>query len=248
MSSIMMGGRKMKEMNERSQDGVNQQQTRLAAGESKNSGTGLTHPAPRHSSFKGLAIGAAGLLLIGVLGFLPVNYLKNQAQQIVNDTLPGLSYAGEANASMAKAFNRTLLLVLTDNAKRRDQLQKEIDSLTQVTSERLDAYKKQIYTREDQALFDKVMERRAKYLAIRDRATALVESNRRQEGIAVYEAELLPVYDQYNEAVDNLLGYNTREGASRGQTIMTVCTVTEFAVAGIAILLFVFGFLFGLFK
>jgi hypothetical protein len=90
-------------MNERSQDGSNQQQTRLVAEESKSSGMGLTFSVPRHSSFKGLVAGAAGLLLIGALGFLPVRYLKNQAQQIVKDTLPGLSHAGEVNARMAEA-------------------------------------------------------------------------------------------------------------------------------------------------
>ncbi len=209
---------------------------------------GLTYSPLRDVSFKGLTVGAAVLLLIGALGFLPVSYLKNQAGQIVKDTLPGLSYAGEVNANMAKAFSRTLLLLLTDNAKQRAQIQKEIESFTQVTTLRLDAYKKQIFTREDQALFDKVLERRAEYLAIRDRATALVESDHRQEGIAVYKAELLPAYGRYNEACDNLFGYNMRQGESRGQTIMTVCTVAEFVVAGIAILLFVLGFLFGLFK
>ena len=162
--------------------------------------------------------------------------------------MPGLSYAGEANASMAEAWSRTLLLVLTDNAKRRAQLQKEIDSFSQLTSLRLDAYKKAIFFREDQALFDKVLERRAEYLAIRDRATALMESIRRQEGIAMYEAELLPAYGRYKEAGDKLFDYNMREGEGRGQTIMTVCTVAEFVVAGIAILLFILGFLFGLFK
>ena len=138
--------------------------------------------------------------------------------------------------------------MLTDNAKRRAQLQREIESFSQMTGERLDAYKHSIYTCEDQALFDKVLECRAKYLVIRERATALVESNHRQEGIAVCEAELLPAYGRYKEACDNLLGYNMRQGESRGQTIMTVCTVAEFVVAGLAILLFVLGFLFGLFK
>jgi len=66
------GGQKMKEMKERSQDCVNQQRPRLAAGGSENLGIdGLTFSPSRDVSFKGLAVGAVGLLLIGALASCP---------------------------------------------------------------------------------------------------------------------------------------------------------------------------------
>src|SRR4029077_9319461 len=55
-------------------------------------------------SFRGLAVTGLGLFLIGALGFFSVSRLKDDARSIVNDTLPGLSYAGEANSSLAQAF------------------------------------------------------------------------------------------------------------------------------------------------
>ena len=165
---------------------------------------GMINPVRRFVSCAGLAPAGVGLLLIGAVGFLSVGHLKNQARQIVQDTLPGLSIAGEANSSRSQAFSRTLLLLMTDSAQRRAQIQKETELCIQATTGQLNAYSKQIYTREDQALFDKLLKRRAEYLAIRGRTIALAESNRLQEAVALAKGELIPAYDRYREGGDKL--------------------------------------------
>src|SRR5713101_639623 len=52
-----------------------------------------------------MAVGMLGLILVAATATLGVGRLKAQAKAIANDTLPGLSLAGAANASSAQAFN-----------------------------------------------------------------------------------------------------------------------------------------------
>lgn len=244
-------GRKGEEMNEHRQDGVDRQGTGLSpaiAGSGRSGLGGVADPASPLASLAGLAVSGVVLLLIGTLGFLSVGHLKNQARQIVQDTLPGLSYAGEANARLTEGFNRTLQLLLAYNPEKHARVEKEVESLTQATTLCLDGYKNQIYTREDQALFDKMLQRRAEYLAIRERTIGLIGSNRAQEAKALAKAELMSAYEWYKQSGEKLFDYNVRQGNSRGQNIMTICSVAQFGIAALGILLFLLGFWIGLFK
>ena len=112
----------------------------------------------------------------------------------------------------------------------------------------MNSYKKAIYDPSDEKLFDSLLARRGEYLQIRERAFSLVESNQRPAAIDVYNKELLPAYHRYKEAGDELFNYNIREGQTRGETIMAVCTLTQFVVAAIGIVIFIAGFLIGMSK
>ena len=100
----------------------------------------------------------------------------------MRDTLPGLSAAGEANANVAQAFDRNLMLLLTDDADQRAQFRRDINSFTLATTSCLNKYKGAIY--EDEVLFAKVLQRRTAYLRIRDKTLSLAQANRRQEAIS----------------------------------------------------------------
>jgi glycosyltransferase involved in cell wall biosynthesis len=199
-------------------------------------------------SFRGVAASLMVLLLIGAVGFLSLGHLKKVANEIVSDTLPGLSYAGEANVTLAQAFNRSLLLMMTDRPERRAELRAEIEHYNTQTTNYLAAYKSQIFARDEQALFDALLQRRVEYLAIRERTFALAESNQRQQALELCQTELFPAYQRYKEAGDKLFEYNMREGTERGRNIMGVCTTTRVIVAGIGIFIFIVGFFIGMFK
>ena len=66
-------------------------------------------------SFKGAMASLAFLLLVAALGVFSLTALKGEARLIVTDTLPGLAYAGEANAYLADS-TRTLLFIVTKDA------------------------------------------------------------------------------------------------------------------------------------
>src|SRR5439155_1821586 len=118
-------------------------------------------------SLKGLVVSFVGLVLIAALGFLSVGHLKKEADDIVNDTLPGLSHAGEANLNLAQAFNRTLLLLMTDDVEQRSKLRKEIESASQRTTSHLGEFKSGMLSPTERKLLSDLIKRRTDYLRIR---------------------------------------------------------------------------------
>jgi glycosyltransferase involved in cell wall biosynthesis len=197
---------------------------------------------------RGLAISAVLFLLIGTAGFLSVNHLKSNAQLIVEDTLPGISDAGAANASMSESYNRLLLSLMAESPEELRRYRKELDEFSQRASDSLDAYRSSIFSEDDRVNFNRVLELRKTYQDLRAQILALIDSHKQAEALALYDRALVPAYHEYKTAAEVLLEYNTRQGKIRGEAILKLCTGTEYVVAGIGILLFIVGFIIGLFK
>lgn len=208
----------------------------------------ITNFVHRMFSLRGVAATLLGLCLIGAIGFLSIGHLKKQASRIVYDTLPGLTYAGEANANLSQAFNRTLVLLMTEDRVEQKHLEAEINSFSDATTSCLNSYREQMFDQEDDALFRRLIGRRREYLAIRSRLLGLVDKSDRSKALDVYRVELAPAYRAYKDAGDKLFEYNIQQGKTRGKNIMMVSTVTQFVVAGIGIVIFLVGFIIGLFK
>jgi hypothetical protein len=197
-------------------------------------------------SLRGVLTACAGLILIGALFFLSLGYLKKQAESIVIDTLPGLSYAGEANATLSQAFNRTLLLLLSGSPEQRAELEKDIQTFSDRTTALLEAYKGQIFSAKDQAIYDRVLARRKDYLRIREETVKYVNANQMEAAAAQCKSELLPAFKAYKGEADKLFAYNIETGRSSGESIMRICSGTQILVAVIGVLIFVAGFLIGI--
>ena len=202
----------------------------------------------RAFSLRGAVISVIVLLIIGMAGFLSVNHLKADAQLIVEDTLPGISDAGAANASMAESFNRVLLSLMAETPEERRQYRQELDEFNQRTSKSLESYGQSIYTEDDRANYERLLEQRKKYLRVRDQILNLIDVQKPDEALSLYKNSLVPAYRDYKTDANAVLTYNTRQGKTRGEAILKICTGTEYVVAGIGILLFVVGFVIGLFK
>jgi glycosyltransferase involved in cell wall biosynthesis len=203
--------------------------------------------ARRLVSFKGSLVATALLLLVGMIGFLSLNHLKNQADLIVNDTLPGLSYSGEANAYIVDA-SRTLLFVTDKDAGRRRQIQNEIDAIGARTTKYLALYRSQIFDEEDRTNFEHLIEVRGKYVEIREQVLNLAAAGREKEALIVYNESLMPMHAEVKEAADKLFEYNMKQGQLRGQRIMRFCTITQIVLGAASVAVFALGFFFGLFK
>jgi hypothetical protein len=201
----------------------------------------------RMFSFRGLLITLLALFFVGMLGFASLTHLRNKAQEIVDDTLPGLAFAGAANNSMAEGFDRTLMMLIADTPDERSALVRDIDRFNRRTTTLLRAYSQSIFSPEDRLNFDEVAARRESYQEIRRKVIALA-NERRRDAIHVCNDELVPAYTSYKHAAEKLLAFNMRQSEERGKTIMTVCTATQVLVAIIGIGIFILGFLIGLFK
>src|SRR5262249_6140746 len=130
----------------------------------------------------------------------------------------------------------------------RTEIENEIEAFSVKTTSYLNAYKAGIFTGEDKANFQKLLNARAHYLEVRKNVISLIDNRQKQEALVLFRNRLLPAYNAYKGAGEILFEYNMKEGRSRGETIMTVCTITQFVVAAVGILVFVIGFLVGLLR
>lgn len=223
-------------------------QTNSDAREKTYSGMGGTTIAlHKMFSIKGAMLALLCLLLVGGWGFLSLSELKSQTRQIVEDTLPGLSFAGQANAYIADS-SRTLFFVTTDDPGERAKLREEIEILSRRTSGYLELYRQQIYRSDDQKNFEALKRSRNDYIQIRDEILTLASAGKRQEALAKYGNTLLPAHAQVKSAADKLFTYNMREGQLRGERIMTICTATQVVLAVTSVVIFLLGFLAGFFR
>jgi glycosyltransferase involved in cell wall biosynthesis len=209
---------------------------------------GLRRIIPQTLSVRGVAISLIILAIIGLAGFLSVNHLKADAKLIVEDTLAGISEAGAANASMSESFNRVLLSLMAETPEERQRCRTEINDFSRRTSEALHAYQESIFSDADRFNYDRVLRMREAYQQVREQTLVLIDGHKQMEALGLYKNSLVPAYRRYKAAAEELLEYNTRQSKVRGEAILKICTGTQYAVAGIGILLFVVGFIVGLFK
>jgi glycosyltransferase involved in cell wall biosynthesis len=206
-----------------------------------------THMLHKMISFKGAAVALLALLLIGALGFFSLHQLKIEAGRIVHDTLPGLSYAGEANAYLADA-SRTLLFITTSDVDQRKKIHEEIIQLSDRTTEFLGKYSRSVFDETDRSYFEALNNTRKDYMKIRDAVLGLAVAGKTEKALKEYNQSLLPLQRQVKKAGDKLFEYNMRQGELRGERIMAICTATQIVVAVACVMVFLLGFFVGLFK
>jgi hypothetical protein len=192
---------------------------------------------------KGLAGVALIFAAIGVVSFLTLNRLKSGVNDIVRDTLPSLSYAGEFNASLGAGFTKTLLLISAENESERLRYETEMVENGQKNSGYLAKYQESIFdSEEDRRNYNRVLRIRADSMAIRDEITGLVHAQKQAAALAEFKERLVPAFDAYKRAARVMLDFNIREGQERGEQIMRTCTITEIFVAVIGVVFFIIGF------
>lgn len=128
----------------------------------------------RIGRFKPLIMFAVALLVVGGIGFMIVRQLRIDAAKIVDDTLPGLVYAGQINAELSENFARSLLVINSDSAEERELYLKRIDEGSKRVNDSLEAYRATIFEEEERQLFERLIGARNKYREDRRRAFDLV--------------------------------------------------------------------------
>lgn len=191
---------------------------------------------------KPAAIAVACLVIIGWTGFSIVGRLKSDAARIVDDTLPGLVYAGQLNSELSENFVRTLLVINSDSPEGRDLYLKKIDEGSKRVSDNMQGYQRSIFEEEDRELFNRLAAVHEKYREVRRQVFDLVREGKRNEALRLFETELLPAYAAQKEAGETLFDYNVRQGQLRGTRIEILCRRTQWVVTAICVAVFVGGF------
>lgn len=206
-----------------------------------------THVMHRVVSLRGLFATFLMLLLIGALGFLSLNRLKQVAEEISHSTLPGISLAGRANAYLADA-SRVILYILAEEPARRAEIRQEIDTLSARTTGYLQEYRTGIHSPQQQMLYDTLVNERQNYIETRNQILELAATGQKTDALNQFQEVLLPKHKRIKTAGDDLINFDIREGETRSKEIMQSCTLTQITVAAIGVLVFIFGFIIGLFR
>ena len=191
---------------------------------------------------KPLAIAVVCLFVVGWIGFSVVGRLKRDAAAIVDDTLPGLVYAGQINSELSENFARTLLAINSDSPEQRDLYLKRIDEGSQRMNDSMQGYQRSVFEEEERQVLNRLMAVRVKYREVRRQVFDLVKEGKRKEALQLFETELLPAYAAQKEAGDALFDYNVKQGRARGMRIEILCRRTQWVVTAICVVIFVGGF------
>ena len=184
-------------------------------------------------------------LVVAVIGFLSVNSLKREALLVARDTLPGLINAGNANNLMEDNFLRSLSLADLKTAEERDTYLQQIELASKRTEFYMKEYEAAIFSDEDRANFQKLMETRKQYDAVRLQFFDLVRKGNQDAALAFFKASVMPAYDKYNTAGNNLFDYNVKVGKTRGEKILMLSCVTPIVVGLFGVAIFIVGALVG---
>lgn len=209
--------------------------------------TSSTHVIHRVVSVRGMFATLLVLFLVGTLGFLSLTRLKRIAGDISHNTLPGISLAGRANAYLADA-SRVVLYILADEPAQRAEIRAEIDGLSARTTGYLNEYHEGIRFPEQQRLYETLVTERNHYIQTRNRILEMAATGQQIEAIKQFQDVLLPQHKRIKTAGDDLINFDIKQGEARSKEIMTTCTLTQITVAVMGVLVFVVGFIIGLFR
>lgn len=198
-------------------------------------------------SFKGLAVTVIMLLLIGALGFGSLNHLNFVASEVVQETLPRMALAGQANAYLAEA-SRTVTFIFTESPAERAQIRQEIEELSERTTSLLQQYGELMDAAADRQLYERLMTERKDYFLQRNQILELAAAGQREQAIKSYTESLLPAHNRIKHIADDLLNADIQQGEAHSHAIMRAGRLTQVAVALIGVAVFVLGFFLGLFR
>jgi hypothetical protein len=74
----------------------------------------------------------------------------------------------------------------------------------------------------------------------------MLSAGKTKEASDFFYGELSRSFQNYNETVKKLFDYNMRQGMDRGQTILNTANYAPWIIAGLSVLVFVFGLVLGL--
>jgi methyl-accepting chemotaxis protein len=171
----------------------------------------------------GFAMAVAFTAGLGAFTYSRLHIIDARTADVSKDSLPGLTTISRA---AQQQLNNTLNLVGTltagDDAERTHHLDLIAKGRTQL-SEYLAEYRKTMNDPEDVRMFEDLSKILNQYNANRDKALAMIAEGKIKEASAFHDAEIDPLVDKIDEAMEALLTYN--ENNAHGDTDTLEATV-----------------------
>lgn len=189
-----------------------------------------------------LAVVIVLLLLIVTSPVTTLWLIKQEAAAIVSDSLQGLTSSSLATMHISEGFLDVAVAVNTGNTNATDLLA-EIEKDTQVIDRLFERHRETLRNESEHAAFDTMLSNRSDYRSARRAVMELLSAGKKTEADALFESQCVVAFQDYVEAMGNVVEHNANDARSRGQAIIRLC----FILIGIQLLLLVFFFVYGFF-
>jgi hypothetical protein len=189
-----------------------------------------------------IALAVVALLIVATSPFTTVLLIREEARQIVDDSMMGLVTSGHANLNGAEGFLGVSLALVTTN---RAELQRHITQITDLaadTDRQLKAYESAITTPSERQKFDRVIETRKAYVETRRHVLDLLEKEKRDEAENLFNTEGLTRFKAYLESFNGLVESCNAEARQRGSSILHLCTVVLIAQGVLTVFFLIYAF------
>lgn len=188
---------------------------------------------------------AAGVfLLVAAAGFWVGHTIREDADKIALDTLPGLVDAGDAMALAQDNWHRVHLLSNAQSAAEQAVLMEQIRINSNEGIWR--DYTQSVYTPEERKEYRELLSVRSHFLQLREEFFTLVETGRLAEAKIFLTQKLTPANEAYREASRTLFEYNARVGRERAAKVIWISRAVPLILAACGGIIFVIGLAVGL--
>lgn len=180
-------------------------------------------------------------IIVGAGSVLSINHVKREVSQIVDDTLPGLMYAGKINSYISENFIRLLIIMRPESPEERARYRHEIEDTGNKIDDAVARYEGAIRSENDRQNLVTMLAKRKQCRIVRNQLIALTETGDRDEIQRFFTSQFLPSYTEYVKAAETVFHYNFEEGGQRGRRIIGVCNTATWLIAILSIGVFAVG-------
>src|ERR1041384_1909383 len=186
----------------------------------------------------------AVLVVVGIVGFIIVAYVKKEAEGIVRTVMPRLAASSEINSYQAEGYVRTLMVIFADTQEERVAYRKELDLFSKRSTESIRRYQETLERDKNQTVeMRELIAARTEYQQIREHTLNLCDGGQVDEAKRLAKTSLWQAYQRYSSAGDTLMNIGIHSASSKGRQILRVCFITQVTVGIFGVVIFVGGFL-----
>ena len=182
------------------------------------------------------------LLFIATSPLWTVLLLREQASLIVNDSLQELSTSSLIKISMSDGFFEMANVLASSDPKFRIEKLAEIDRKTGEVDLLFKQYEATLENSEDRERYARLVKQRAAFHQTRQQTVELVQAEKRDEAIRLYNQTGLAQFHDYMDTIDEIVKDNITEARDRGDVISKLCRRLLFLQGGLVIFFAIYAF------
>jgi len=181
------------------------------------------------------------ILFVGAAAFYGLTRIRQTAELISTDNIPGLIACGDSGRNIPTNFSNLLLFAQAQTPEERETFRTAVKQVSAEHAETLKAYEASITTAEDRTLFNNLNHSRDTYSKARDEFIAAIDAGRKDEAAKLLKEQVRPALADYSGASKKLYDYNRASGDQSSKKISTGTQSLEKLIGWVSICALVFG-------